>query len=258
MKSQRSSKNEDHHIQDKFLQSCYDSIQKEGFEIHHLGGSAGDNGATVDQLLYFHQHTGCFPNYPLAVVHLPVGSGKWRAFYISPYRNRETNMVAVFQYSTPQIGGAFKWNISHSNCFPGFFDQMSKVCSTTSRILLSMITQKGICVSPRAISVQEMYNRKAADEVQKYNCNEMNHPLDRPKPRILDFLNKQVVYSFVAYTVGNHQDVTKTAATKELIECKACLRWSTQSISGWPAMLATWRGGAGPGIFTVIQLTVSV
>jgi hypothetical protein len=149
----------------KISVSKINSIQKEGFEIHRLGGSAGDNGATVDQLLYFHRHTGHFPNYPWAVVHLPVGGGKWRAYYISPYRDTETNMVAVFQYSTPQIGGAFKWSISHSDCFPGFFDRMSKVRSTTSRILLSMATQKGIRVSPRAVSVQEMYNQHAADEV---------------------------------------------------------------------------------------------
>jgi hypothetical protein len=116
-----------------------------------------------------------------------------------------------------------------------------------------MATQKGIRVSPRAVSVQEMYNQHAADEVQKYNCTETNHqPTDKDKPRMLDFLNKQVVYSFVAYTVGNHKDVTKTAAAKELIECKAYLRWSSQSISGQPAMLALGRGGAGPGIFTVM------
>jgi hypothetical protein len=69
---------------------------------------------------------------------------------------------------------------------------------------------------------------------------------------ILEVLNKQVVYSFVAYTVGNHKDVTKTGVAKELIECKAFLHWPSKSVNGDNALLALGRGGMGPGQYTVM------
>jgi hypothetical protein len=39
-------------------------------------------------------------------------------------------------------------------------------------------------------------------------------------PSILGVMNKQVVYSFVAYTVGNHKDVTKENVSKELLNVR--------------------------------------
>jgi hypothetical protein len=69
---------------------------------------------------------------------------------------------------------------------------------------------------------------------------------------VLDVLNKQVVYSFVAYTVGNHKDVTKTGVSKELIECKAFLHWPARSVNGDKSSMAMGRGGMGPGQYTVM------
>jgi hypothetical protein len=71
-------------INNMFLLSCYNTISKSGFVTHRVGGSAGDNGATEEQ-----QNQGCFPNVAGAVLHLPVGGGKWRPYYISPYRESQ-------------------------------------------------------------------------------------------------------------------------------------------------------------------------
>jgi hypothetical protein len=74
------------------------------------------------------------------------------------------------------------------------------------------------------------------------------------KLRPLDVLKRQVVYSFVPYTVGNHQDVTKTGCERELIECKACIQWPANSVCAGSitSMQALGRGGAGPGMYTVM------
>jgi hypothetical protein len=67
-------------INNKFLSSCYNTISKSGFTTHRIGGSAGDNGATEEQLAFFEANQGCFPNVAGAVLHLPVGGGKWRLY----------------------------------------------------------------------------------------------------------------------------------------------------------------------------------
>jgi hypothetical protein len=107
-------------INNTFLLSCYNTISKSGFATYRVGGSAGDNGATEEQLAFFEANQGWFPNVAGAVVHLPVGGGKWRSYYISPYRESK-NMVVTWPYSTPQIGGVFEWDESHSIFFSLFF-----------------------------------------------------------------------------------------------------------------------------------------
>jgi hypothetical protein len=62
-----------------------------GYETHRLGGSAGNEGATVDQLQYFEKHRGSCPNVNGAVVHIPKDDGTWRAYYISPYKKGKRN-----------------------------------------------------------------------------------------------------------------------------------------------------------------------
>jgi hypothetical protein len=233
-------------INNNFLSSCYNTISKSGFATHRVGGSAGDNGATEEQLAFFEANRGCYPNVVGAVLHLPVGGGKWRSYYISPYRASRKNMVVTWPYSTPQIGGVFEWDESHSVCFPLFFERMSMVRSTIPRIITSMENANNfIKISPRAIAHQEKYNQIA--QVASQNCNDGTSS-------ILDVMNKQVVYSFVAYTVGNHKDVTKKNVSKELVECKAFLHWpdrSTKFVHD-PNMPALGRGGKGPGQFTVM------
>jgi hypothetical protein len=73
-------------INNAFLLSCYNTISKTGFVTHRVGGSAGDNGATEELFSFFDANKGCFPNVAGAVLHLSVGGGKWRSYYISPYR----------------------------------------------------------------------------------------------------------------------------------------------------------------------------
>jgi hypothetical protein len=87
-----------------------------------------------------------------------------------------------------------------------------------------------------------MYNNSAQNEA---NTKTDVHPLD--------ILNTQVVYSFVPYTVGNHRDVTKMGCARELIECKACIALPEKSkLTGCASVSALGRGGAGPGIYTVM------
>jgi hypothetical protein len=155
-------------------------------------------------------------------------------------------MVFTWPYSTPQIGGVFKWDESHSVCFPLFFERMSKVRSTIARIISSMENEnKFIKISPRAIAHQEKYNQIA--QVAPQNCSDGTSS-------ILDVMNKQVFDSFVAYTVGNHKDVTKKNVSKELVECKAFLHWPDRSTNFVhdPTLPALGRGGKGPGQFTVM------
>jgi hypothetical protein len=45
-------------MQNKFLSSCYNSIKKKGFVTYRTGGSAGDNGATAEQLEFFQKNPG--------------------------------------------------------------------------------------------------------------------------------------------------------------------------------------------------------
>jgi hypothetical protein len=104
---------------------------------------------------------------------------------------------------------------------------------------------KFIKISPRAIAHQEKYNQIA--QVASQNCYDGTS-------LILDVMNKQVVYSFVAYTVGNHKDVTKKNVSMELVECKAFLQWpdrSTKFVHD-PTLPALGRGGKSPGQFTVM------
>jgi hypothetical protein len=62
-------------------------ISKSGFATHRVGGSAGDNGTTEEQLAFFEANRGCFPNVAGAVLHLPVGGGKVEVvLYISVQR----------------------------------------------------------------------------------------------------------------------------------------------------------------------------
>jgi hypothetical protein len=217
-------------------------VEKKGYETNRLGGSSGADGASLDQLKYFQEHRGSFPNIAGAVVHLSKENGTWRAFYITPYSRSKIKMVAVYSYSTPKPGGQINWEKEIDCIFPLFFDNMSKVCSTMSSILISIQFKCSISISPVAVQVQQMYNYSAHDEA---NTSRDVHPLD--------ILNTQVVYSLVPYTVGNHRDVTKTGCARELIECKACIAWPEKSnLLGCSSLPALGRGGAGPGIYTVM------
>jgi hypothetical protein len=106
---------------------------------------------------------------------------------------------------------------------------------------------KKIKISPRAIANQEKYNQIV--KVTSQSCT------DRTLS-ILNVMNKQVVYSFMAYTVGNHKDVTKKNVPKELIKCKAFLHWPDRStkIVYDSTLPALGRGGKGPGQFTVTTI----
>jgi hypothetical protein len=230
-------------VKNKFLRECLATINKKGFETQRLGGSAGNEGATADHLLWFKKNRGCFPTIAGAVIHVPTKNGNWKAVYITPYQKNKKDMVSVHQYSSPKIGGQMKWKPKIHDIFPEFFDTMSKVRSTTSRILISLKAKCHINISPRAASVQEMYNEQARKTLSHGSSTTM---------RPIDILNQQIVYSFVAYTVGNHKDVTKSGVSRELIECKACLKWPAKSVVGTQVMPALGRGGAGSGIYTVM------
>lgn len=96
-------------------------------------------------------------------------------------------------------------------------------------------------------------SKQFTDMKQKNQLSKLQLSVSSSKLRPLDVLNRQVVYSFVPYTVGNHQDVTKSGCARELIECKACLRWPAKSVVGSNmSMTALGRGGAGPGVYTVM------
>jgi hypothetical protein len=245
------------------LYSCYNSIKKKGFVTYRSGGSAGDNGAaTAEQLQFFKKNPGCFPTVAGATLHLYVGGGKWRGYYISPYEVLDSCLVAVWPYSTPQMGGHFKYTRNHSDKFPEFFDRMSMSRSMMARIIMSLHDTKKLNISPRATAVQEKYTLEAQKEeysqrtirslgdLRSDECCKIavldNLPIEidvsdvsscdsssidssvaaqlaNKRDSVLGILNRQVIYSFVAYTVGNHQDVTKTNVPKELIECKAFL-----------------------------------
>jgi hypothetical protein len=274
------------------LYSCYNSIKKKGFVTYRSGGSAGDNGATAEQLQFFKKNPGCFPTVAGATLHLYVGGGKWRGYYISPYEVMDRCLVAVWPYSTPQMGGHFKYTRNHCEKFPDFFDRMSMCRSTIARIIMSLHDKQKLNISPRAAAVQEKYSIAAinkeysrniqgqgsfydvGDDNRKkaviYNLPDVNNVSDdssydsssidssvaeilsKKRDSVLGILNRQVIYSFVAYTVGNHQDVTKTNVPKELIECKAFLRWSSKSMPESSCQSALGRGGMGRGIFTVM------
>jgi hypothetical protein len=224
-----------------FLNSCFESINKKGFETQRLGGSAGIDGATADQLKYFKFHRGSFPNIAGAVFHRPLNDGNWKAYYISPYKTKPKELVAVHKYSTPKPGGHVHLTKEIDEKYPMFFERMSKVRSTMASILISLRLKSCINISPIAAHVQKQYNNAA-----RIQASSLVHST------ILDHLKQQVVYSFVAYTVGNHKDVTKKGCAGELIECKACIQWPEKSFFGSQAMPARGRGGAGPGIFTVM------
>jgi hypothetical protein len=230
-------------VKNDFLKACFSSMKKEGYETNRIGGSAGSDGATPDQLNYFQKHRGSFPNIASAVVHISRNNGTWRAYYISPYAKSKEKMVAVHAYSTPKPGGQIDWRKEIDDIYPRFFDNMSKVRSTMSSILLSIESKCAICISPLAVKVQQLYNFSAREEA-----------LSGTDLRLMDALSKQVVYSIVPYTVGSHRDVTKTGCAREFIECKACLIWPSRSKLGttFSYVPALGRGGAGPGTFTVM------
>jgi hypothetical protein len=122
-------------------------------------------------------------------------------------------MVATsWPYSPPQIGGVFEWDGSYSVCFPLFFERMLMNRSTIARIIISKENENMfIKISPRAIANQEKYNQ---------NANATSQKCPNGTTSILNVMNKQVVYSFVAYMVGNHKDVTKkNHVSRELVEC---------------------------------------
>jgi hypothetical protein len=320
-------------MKNQFLQSCLSRISKMGYETHRLGGSAGNAGATVDQLQYFQKHRGSCPNVNGAVVHIPKDDGTWRAYYISPYKKKEKDMAKVFPYSSPKPGGQVEWTKELDDIYPTFFDQMSKVRSTMSSILIALDTKCSITVSPLSVRVQNVYNslarmssefspavvdvdidkqnpEKCSEKPVQPQCfsklsksaistireemsiiassprqikkrskkcrskttknsscqktvtkpttttNEVTSSLSEAGTKLqpLDILKRQVVYSFVPYTVGNHQDVTKTGCERELIECKACIQWPAKSVCAGSitSMKALGRGGAGPGMYTVM------
>jgi hypothetical protein len=238
-------------VKNDFLKLCFASIQKEGYETRRLGGSAGNEGATVEQLQYFQKHRGCCPNIAGAVFHHRNNNGTWRAYYITPYQRSKKKMVATWVYSTPKQGGHVDWAKSLAETYPLFFSNMSKVRSTMSTILLSLNSKCLISISPVAANVQALYNMEARESL--YNAR-VNSDQDFTTTMLLDILNKQVVYSMVPYTVGNHKDVTQNNCASELIECKACIQWPEKSVlmGANLTMPALGRGGAGPGIYTVM------
>jgi 3-oxoacyl-[acyl-carrier-protein] synthase III len=82
--------------------------------------------------------------------------------------------------------------------------------STIARIISSIENEnKFIKISLRAIAHQEKYNQ-IAQVASSQNCS------DGTSSSILDVMNKQVVYSFVAHMVGNHKDVTKKIFQRNL------------------------------------------
>jgi hypothetical protein len=107
--------------------------EKKGYETNRLGGSAGANGASLDQLKYFQAHRGSFPNIAGAVVHLSKDNGTWHAYYITPYSRSKEKMVAVYPYSTPKPGGQINWEKELDHIYPFFlttcqrFDQQCPV-----------------------------------------------------------------------------------------------------------------------------------
>jgi hypothetical protein len=230
-------------IADKFLNKCFDHLPKCGFETRRLGGSGGDSEATKEQIDYFREHRGCFPNIAGAVVHLPISFGRWRAYYVSPYVNNTEQSISVSPYSTPKRGGALRYNAEISMAYPLLFDRMSKVRFTMVSILESINQKYGISISPVACQNQKKYNTAAECLVK-----------NKQALRVINVLNRQVVYSFVAYTVGIHKDVTKNGVAKELIECKGLIQWPSRSFqrSKNSSSIALGRGGAGPGVFTVM------
>jgi hypothetical protein len=121
---------------------------------------------------------------------------------------------------------------------------------------MSLHDRQKLNISPRAAAVQEKYtlaalNKEYSRNIQQGSFNRKKAVIDnlpegdnvtdvsscdsslidssvaeilsKKRDSVLGILNRQVIYSFVAYTVGNHQDVTKTNVPKELIECKAFL-----------------------------------
>jgi hypothetical protein len=151
-------------------------------------------------------------------MHLPNNNGSWKAFYMSPYKSNMQTMVSVHAYSTPKQGGHARWTQQLNAIYPSFFDNMSKVRSTMASILTAIQNKGGICISPRAVAIQQQSN------VEALRCAFLNKNICPMK-----FLNQQVVYSLVPYTVGSHKDVTKHNCAKEFIECKACIRWPSKS-----------------------------
>jgi hypothetical protein len=150
---------------------------------------------------------------------------------------------------------------------------------------MSLHDRQKLNISPRAAAVQEKYtlaalNKEYSRNIQQGSFNRKKAVIDnlpegdnvsdvsscdsssidssvaeilsKKRDSVLGILNRQVIYSFVAYTVGNHQDVTKTNVPKELIECKAFLRWLSKSMPESSCQSALGRGGMGPGIFTVM------
>lgn len=225
-----------------FLKSCFATIEKKGFETQRFGGSAGKEGATAEQLKYFKFHRGSFPNIAGGVCHLPKKDGIWKAFYITPYQKKKDKLVAVHPYSTPKPGGHVYWDKALDEKYPGFFERMARVRSSMACILIALNSKANINISPIAARVQEKYNNEARFESSRFS--------DNTSP--LDHLKQQVVYSFVAYTVGNHKDVTQKGCARELMECKACIQWPEKSFFGSTAMPALGRGGSGPAIYTVM------
>jgi hypothetical protein len=172
-------------------------------------------------------------------------------------------MVATWAYSTPKQGGQLHWQKHLDEMYPLFFARMSKVRSTMSSILLALDRKCSISISPIAANIQAIYNYEAREHCFTKNANLKDTRKQVPdsdseefqfRENYLEFLKKQVVYSFVAYTVGNHKDVTQNNCARELIECKACIRWPQKSVLlGANAQSgALGRGGAGPGKFTVM------
>jgi hypothetical protein len=123
-----------------------------------------------------------------------------------------------------------------------------------ARVIIGMQkTNRYINISPRAIAAQERYNKQAKWQTSEKGSSDDVDVGEHHSSSILYAMNKQVVYSFVGYTVGNHKDVTKTNVSKELIECKAFLSWPSRSfIATEETTTALGRGGLGPGHFTVM------
>jgi hypothetical protein len=108
--------------------------------------------------------------------------------------------------------------------------------------------------SPVAANVQALYNMEARESLYNARVNGDQDGKVFTTTMLLDILGKQVVYSMVPYTVGNHKDVTQNNCANELIECKACIQWPEKSVlvGANLTMPALGREGAGPGNYTVM------
>lgn len=221
----------------KFLQQALNNIPKHGHEVRRRGGSGGLPLPDNDWMHYHQTYRSSLPVIAAAAVHIPKASGNWVAAYISPYVEDISAAAKTFEYSPPRSGGALSYKTYMSFVVPLFFERMAVTRFICAEILQNIRDVHGIIISPKSVFNQLRCNQSArfgAGPASKVDVNS---------------LIRQVVYSFVGYTVGVHKDVSKRGVPPEFIECKALLRYPRRCKLESPA-LALGRGGMGRGIYT--------